>query len=64
MFSQRRRAQLGLLSASLLLILTLTILYQGSRDGARQLPDKSGQVSSSPMSAIEKGNTQLAAFKP
>jgi hypothetical protein len=32
MFSQRRRAQIGLASACLLLIVTLTILYRGSRE--------------------------------
>jgi hypothetical protein len=34
MFSHRRRAQMGLLAACTLLISTLTILYQGSRDVA------------------------------
>ena len=33
MFSQQRRAQIGLASACLLLIVTLTILYRGSREG-------------------------------
>jgi hypothetical protein len=33
MFSHRRRAQMGLLAACMLLISTLTILYQGSREG-------------------------------
>jgi hypothetical protein len=33
MFSHRRRAQLGLAGGLVVLLVTLTILYQGSRDG-------------------------------
>jgi hypothetical protein len=47
MVSQRRSAQLGLLSACLLLATTLTILYRGSHEGRerRELhPDHSGIV--------------------
>lgn len=36
MLSQRRRAQLGVLAASLVLISTLTILFIGSRDAVPQ----------------------------
>ena len=36
MLSQRRRAQLGVLAASLVLISTLTILFMGSRDTVPQ----------------------------
>ena len=41
MFSHRRRAQMGLLAGCSLLISTLTILYQGSREvvGAPQSKD-------------------------
>jgi hypothetical protein len=47
MLSHRRRAQLGVASATLLLITTLTILYQGSHER--------GAVSS------DDGNVRLVA---
>jgi hypothetical protein len=44
MLSQRRRAQLGVLAASLVLISTLTILFIGSRDALPQSQQtKNGQ---------------------
>ena len=42
MFSHRRRAQMGLLAACTLLISTLTILYQGSREGGGAPQSKNG----------------------
>ena len=36
MFSLRRRAQMGVLSACLILVSTLTILYMGSREAVRR----------------------------
>jgi hypothetical protein len=44
MLSQRRRAQLGVLAASLVLISTLTILFIGSRDAVPESQQsKNGQ---------------------
>jgi hypothetical protein len=42
MLSERRAAQFGLGSACVLLVTTLTILYQGSREGAA-IRNKSGR---------------------
>lgn len=41
MLSERRRAQLGLLAGCVILVSTLAILFQGSRDGADR-PAKNG----------------------
>jgi hypothetical protein len=37
MFSERRMAQCGLVAATLVLVSTLSILYQGSRNGTSGL---------------------------
>ena len=42
MFSQRRRAQIGLGSACLLLIVTLTILYRGSHEASWRDRERNG----------------------
>jgi hypothetical protein len=65
MLSHRRRAQLGLASASLLLITTLTILYQGSQERAVATAphDNLRLVADQALHNLPTGNAQVAAFK-
>jgi len=65
MLSLRRRAQLGVASASLLLITTLTILYLGSRKGAVvSSPEKTVRlVADEGLQTLPTAQAQVAAFK-
>jgi hypothetical protein len=65
MLSLRRRAQLGVASASLLLITTLTILYVGSHQGAVvSSPEKTVRlVANEGLQTLPAAQAQVAAFK-
>ena len=65
MLSLRCRAQLGLASASLLLITTLTILFLGSRQGVVvSSPEKTVRlVANQGLQTLPTAQAQVAAFK-
>lgn len=65
MLSHRRRAQLGLGSATLLLITTLTILYQGSHErGAASASDKTVRLAARQAApTLATPEAQVAALK-
>ena len=63
MLSQRRRAQLGVLAASLLLVSTLTILFIGSRDAvphAQQIKNGQQMVIGDTAPKLSATSTRLA----
>jgi hypothetical protein len=65
MLSHRRRAQLGVASATLLLITTLTILYQGSHErGAVSSSDRTIRLVADQVShKLPTAEAQVAALK-
>ena len=66
MLSHRRRAQLGVASATLLLITTLTILYQGSHErGAVSASDRNVRLVADEQASpkLDVPEAQVAALK-